>query len=183
MTRKMLALCLVVLLIVIVSLNSLALEIFKPVSSYKTLKGEIYIEGPGLKSILIFSSEDGKKYLIGGQHQKTLNDLAGIPLIITGKLLDVNDEIIDGEIEVELFNTYYPKYIYQLDEVIILGTIKRSGKALVLITSDQQVIALNYRYDSLKKYSGELVLVKGKLTRISNYEASLDVKSYKKLIK
>ena len=181
MPRKMLLLSLVVLLVVIIALSSFALEIFKPVPSYKTLKGEIYIEGPGLKSILVFKSLDGKKYLIDGQHEKTLNDLAGIPLIITGKLFDVNDEIIDGKIEVELFNTYYPKYIYQLDEVIILGTVKESGKALVLITPDQQVIDLNYRYDSLKKYIDELVLVKGKLIRISNYEARLEVKSYKKV--
>lgn len=152
---------------------------------YETLQGSIYEEGTGTMNMLFFKTDKGKKYLIKGGLQKTLKNLKGIPLLLTGKVKEKKKEFFHGEIKVELYNTLYDEYIFSLQkkslkEVPILGILRKENDDLVVLTPDQQVIRLASKdYSSLQQYVGEKILIIGDLFKLNDYEAKMKIKSYR----
>ncbi|AZR74238.1 hypothetical protein BBF96_13020 [Anoxybacter fermentans] len=178
MLKKYLAYTLIFLLIIGLSSYTLALK-KQPMIEYKTLKGTLYEEGTGEISLLILKTENDKKYLVKGDLKKVLRNLKGIPLILTGKVDKTNGNYFQGKFTVEMYNTDYPKYIYYLEEVSVLGRLKNIDDILLIITPDQQVIELNgLAKETLQKNIGKKVLINGSLTRTGEYQAQMEIKSY-----
>jgi hypothetical protein len=136
---------------------------------------------------LIFKTETGTNYLITGSQEKKkkLQQLKGLPLLLTGKTTPKEGTfksnsgelpLYKGELEVKLYNTDYDKQ--SEEKVSVLGTLETTEEDLVLLTPDQQVIRLVVGTDHpLAKQGGKEIVVTGKLTEISDYESELEVNS------
>ena len=148
-------------------------------SGYHTLKGEIYEEGTGTISTLIFVTQQ-ESYLIRNNTKK-LSDLKGIPLLLTGKVdRDDNQKPYQGQIDVTHYNTDYDRSEQKLEEVSILGELVEKNDDLILLTPDQIVINLDSdTYHSLQEYVGQEVLITGSFSRKNKHKADMKVKSYR----
>ncbi|PRX31072.1 hypothetical protein BX659_106105 [Orenia metallireducens] len=148
---------------------------------YHSLGGTIYEEGTGTISLLIFKGYDGNRYLITGDLKDRLRSLKGLPLVLTGKVEDVNLEgkLTQAKLKVKLYDVEYSN---DYKEVSVLGTLEEDKEGLVLLTKKQKVIRLDSdTYHSLDKYLGEEIVINGFLEELTNYQAKMEVKSYRSL--
>ena len=147
--------------------------------SYQTLKGTIHREGTGEFSLLIFKTENGNRYLVKGRHSQTLKKLQGYQLLLTGTINKAKGNYLQGKFIVDDYNTEYPKYIYQIKDIPVLGTIKKINDQVLLITPDQQILELHgIAVKQLADNPGKKSIIRGTLTRKSKYKADMKIKSY-----
>lgn len=174
------------LLLIIVSITVTAAEsdfemadpVSEPAPAYTTIKGRLYTEGSGISNMLIFKDEEGNKYLVKGDQKDILSKLTGIPLVLTGNIIEDRELMYDFQFEVEMFNTHWYKFLYKIQEVSIIGTLQGSNNNYQLVTPCQQIVSLKGNNDYLEDYTGKLVLITGNLERKSEYKAEMSIKSY-----
>lgn len=143
-------------------------------SKYMTLQGNLHDLGTGEAPLLIFES-DSEYYIV--DNDSRLNNLKGIPLLLTGKITKLENGPFKGRIEVIYYNSYYES---DWDEASILGKLVENNNTLFLLTKDQIVIKLDSeKGHSLFDYIGEDVLINGSLNELEDYSGSMKVKSYR----
>lgn len=96
---------LLILLMMVLAVSSVGLaDESGPV--YRTLEGELYDIGTGEVPFLVFGTDAGD-YLVANASYGSLEDLKGLPLLLTVKVTGLDGGNFLGQIEVEDYNTYY----------------------------------------------------------------------------
>ena len=131
--------------------------------AYQTIQGELSDIGTGEMPFLVFNTSAGD-YLVANASYGRLQNLKGLPLLLTGRIKDLDAGPFLGQINVEDYNTYLPggpndcpeadlpdgangspddscSEDWQ-EEISILGKLVAAEGRLYLLSRDQLVVEL-----------------------------------------
>ena len=132
--------------------------------AYQTLQGELSDIGTGETPFLVFNTSAGD-FLVANASYGRLQNLKGLPLLLTGRIKDLDAGPFLGQIEVEKYNTYFPGRSDDCteadssegvangspddscsedwqEEISILGKLVAAEGRLYLLSRDQLVVEL-----------------------------------------
>lgn len=132
--------------------------------AYQTIQGELSDIGTGEMPFLVFNTSAGD-YLVANASYGRLQNLKGLPLLLTGRIKDLDAGPFLGQIEVEDYNTYIPGRSHDCpeadsaegaangspndscsedwqEEVSILGKLVAAEGRLYLLSRNQLVVEL-----------------------------------------